>query len=326
MKLYTALDEFSRPEHGCVATVGNFDGVHLGHQTIITRARELAQAHGLPLVALTFDPPPMKLLRPDKSPRVISPIQVKTKLLAEQGLDALVIVEPTLAFLAQSPEQFAQRVLREQLAARYVVEGQTFSFGQRRAGTLVSLETLGKELGFRAELVPARTMTGDSGGVAVSSTMVRQHVVTGELEKAQQCLGRCFALTGKIVPGRGHGCELGFPTANLQFYSPDQLVPEDGVFVGSARLGDDFESAWACDIAHPAAVSIGRCQTFPDGQWQTEAFLLDYDSDSPSLYDRHIVLSFLARIRPQERFESPAALQQAIANDCAEVRRRMSAT
>lgn len=325
MKVYATLDEFAKTERGCVVTVGNFDGVHLGHQAIITRAHELARSQDLPLVALTFEPSPVKMLRPNKAPRVLTPIQVKTRLLADQGLDALVIIRPTSAFLALSPEDFAKNILKEKLDARYVVEGQTFSFGQHAAGTLVSLAALGEQLGFKTELVPVRTSTADTTGVAFTSTLVRRHVETGQLEQAQQCMGRRFALAGKIIPGRGYGGELGFPTVNLQFYNPDQLVPEDGVFAGLARLGNDFDAAWDSQNIHPAAISIGRCQTFRDGQWQTEAFLLDYDPDAPSLYNKHIILSLVTRIRQQHRFDSPAALREAIANDCAQVKRTLAA-
>ena len=324
MQLCKTLDEFTLGPQGCVVTVGNFDGVHLGHQAILARARDLAREHGLGLVAVTFDPTPVKLLRPDKAPPVITPVNVKATLLAEQELDALVIVHSTPEFLSQSPEQFAQGVLKEQLAARYVVEGQTFSFGKRRAGTMVSLDALGRQFGFQAELVPARTIDADGGNVAVSSTVVRQHVATGALDEARRCLGRFFAVAGTIVPGRGHGRELGFPTANIQFYDPDQLVPEDGVFAGFARIGDDFETAWSAPEIYHAAVSIGRSETIPDGPWQTEAFLLDYEPASDELYNKHMVLSLTEKLRPQERFDSTEALRQAITADCAVVRQKLN--
>lgn len=320
MKVYATLDEFTKAEKGCVVTVGNFDGVHLGHQAIIARARDLARRQDLPLVAMTFDPSASAVLRPERSPRVITPGPVKGLLMAELGLDSLVVIHPTPAFLSLTPEEFAGTVLKDRIGARYVVEGQTFNFGRRRAGTMVSLAALGRKFDFQTELVPVRTVTTETGPVAINSTIARGHIGAGELDKARQCLGRFFAVAGTIVPGLGHGREIGFPTANLRFYDPRQLVPDDGVFAGFARLGSDLDSAWADQTAHPAAVSIGRCPTMPDGRWQTEAFLLDYDAPSDDLYGKHIVLTLVERIRPQARFESTVALSNAITDDVNRVR------
>ena len=324
MKIYTSLSEVPALENGCVVTVGNFDGVHLGHQAIFSRARELAAAESLPLIVFTFDPAPVRVLRPNIAPRLITPREIKIKLLTEQGIDQLLIVYPTPQFLGLSPEQFAKEVLVDKLAARHVVEGQTFAFGTRRTGTMVSLDDLAKQLGFNCHLVPACTCElGGEGPVAVNSTLVRQYVLAGQVQKVQQCLGRPYLMPGLVVPGREQGRRLGFPTANLEPYSKEQLPPEDGVYTGHACLGQGFEQAWAGQDRYAAAISIGRCETFSHGVWQIEAYLLDYPVDAPDLYHQHLLLSFGQRIRDQAKFDSPEELNRAIESDCRLVRQHL---
>ena len=321
MQVFSSIDVFPKPAAGCVVTVGNFDGVHRGHQTIIKKARQIADADSLPLVAVTFDPAPVRILRPDQAPRLLSPPEIKIRLLKELGIDQLLILESTTELLSLSPEEFAEQILLEKIGLLHIVEGQTFSFGQRRSGTLVSLEQIGKTLGFQAHLVPAFTLILDgTHSVAISSTIVRQHIMTGQLAKAAKCLGRPYQLAGNIVRGRGRGKEMGYPTANIKLRHPEQLHPEDAVYAGYAQLGDEFEQAWENPTRYRAAVSIGRCETFDDGQWQIEAFLLDYPEHKPELYGRCILLSMIEKIRDQQRFDSPQELAQAIESDCQRIR------
>lgn len=322
MQIYHAVESFPTPPDGCVATIGNFDGVHLGHQAIIAHARSLAQREGLPLVALTFDPSPLKFLRPDKAPRLLTPIELKALLLEDQRVDSLLVIKPTQAFLSLSPEEFARHVLIEKLQARHVVEGQTFGFGQRRSGSMVSLQELGDKFGFGAHLVPSRKIELDGSPVAVSSTLIRQYLATSQFGRAKPCLGRPYILGGRVVAGRQTGRKLGFPTANLQLYQTDQLTPEDGVFAGWACVGSSPQEAWRGRRKYQAAISVGCCETFADGVWQIEAYFLDYapSSSTDELYDQHLLLSFVHRLRPQQRFDSPADLTRAIDQDCRAIR------
>ena len=321
MQVFTSLDAFPKPPAGSVVTVGNFDGVHCGHQAIIQKARKIADAQSLPLIAVTFDPAPVRILRPEQAPRLLSPREIKTRLLQEIGIDQLIILESTQQLLCLSPEEFTRQILVEKIGLQHIVEGQTFSFGCRRIGTLVSLEKIGKKLGFQAHLVPALTLVLDeTHSVAVSSTLVRQHIMTGQLEKASMCLGRPYQLAGNIVRGRGRGKEMGYPTANIKLRHPEQLHPEDAVYAGYAQLGDDFEQAWENQTRFRAAVSIGRCETFDDGQWQIEAYLLDYPEHKPDLYGRCILISFIEKIRDQQRFDTPQQLAQTIEADCQRIR------
>ena len=321
MNVYRSLQEFPTPDQGSVVSVGNFDGVHLGHQAILQAARTQAQTDALPLVALTFDPTPVKVLRPDKAPRLLTTLDVKLKLLAEQGIDHTIVVATTGEFLSLTPAQFAEQILHDRLAARHVFEGQTFSFGQRGAGTMVKLESLAGRFGFQTHLVPSRMAQLEDTSVAVSSTVVRQYLARGCFDEVRTCLGRDHVLTGRIVSGHGHGRELGFPTANLQPADPDLLIPDDGVFAGYARLGPDFQTAWDQRQTYDAAVSIGPCQTFPDGTWQIEAFLLDYHApQADPLYNQHMILTLVQRTRDQEKFPSPRALTARLQEDCQTIR------
>lgn len=320
VQVFTNLNEFSKTERGVVLTVGNFDGVHKGHQAIITQARQLADAESLPLVAFTFDPPPLKFFRPDRILRTLTPLEMKISLLRRFKVDILLVVEPTEDFMNLSAQDYAKQIIVDAIGARHVVEGQTFSFGRHRSGTIVSLQRFGREFGYETHLVPACTISlDDTHSVAISSTLIRQQISTSRVDLAGPCLGRLYTLLGAVVRGRGQGRTLGFPTANIQMHSSDQLVPEDGVFAGYARFGDDLDQAWASDKPYRAAVSIGRCETFPDSEWQIEAYLIDYPERGPSLLEKTILLSMVEKIRPQFRYDTPQALARAIEADCRDI-------
>ncbi len=324
MQIFNGLNEFLRPPHGSVVTIGNFDGVHLGHQAIIARARTLAREQDMPLIAVTFEPSSVKLLRPEKAPPLLTPLNFKSHLLERQGIDALILIHPTPEFLSRSADDFVRRVLAEQLNARHVVEGQTFSFGHQRSGTMVVLHQLAERYGFQTHLIPSERITlDDLGPTAVSSTLIRQLITTCQFEKAARCLGRPYTLSGRIVRGRQAGRELGFPTANLEPDDRTQLTPEDGVYAGWAHIGDSLEAAVQAPAVYHAAVSIGRCETLPDAAWQIEAHLLDYprsSDENDEFYGRHMLLSFTRRIRSMKRFNTAAELTAAIADDCRVVR------
>ncbi|MBN2377815.1 MAG: riboflavin biosynthesis protein RibF [Sedimentisphaerales bacterium] len=314
------MNDYPRSEGGCVLSVGNFDGVHLGHQAIIRHGREVADGESLPLVGLTFDPAPVRLLRPDKAPQILSPLQIKTRMLEESGLDQLIIVETTAQFLSLSAEQFAEFILLKRIGARHVVEGQTFGFGKRRGGTVMNLQELGRKLGFEAHMTESFRVSPDGGSpVAVSSTLIRGQLLEGALEEARCCLGRYYVLGGVVVRGRGQGRRMGFPTANMELYHQDQLVPGDGVYAGFARLGDTSQEAWRSRENFPVAISIGSCETFDEGRWQVEAYLLDKPHGAGEFYEKHIMLSLVEKIRDQKRFETPEELRQAIENDCRDI-------
>ena len=323
MKLYNSVEEFPTPADGCVLAIGNFDGLHLGHQAVIDRGRQLANDRSLPLVAVTFDPSAVQLLRPERAPRVLTPQEIKIRLFEELGLDYLVIIKTTMEFLSLTPAEFVERILVNKFSVRDVVEGQTFNFGHRRTGTMVSLKQLADQYGFQSHLVSARKIVfkNDTTPVALNSTLVRQLVSTGKMDRVRKCLGRDYMLAGRVVSGHGRGAQLGFPTVNLELYESRQISPEEGVFAGYARLGKSADQAWGKKRPIPTAISIGRCETFSERTWQIEAHLLDYKPRATPLHGQHLLLSLSEKIRPQQRFDSSEALTEAITKDCIAVRR-----
>ena len=190
-------------------------------------------------------------------------------------------------------------------------------FGSRRSGTVVSLTELGKRMGFDTHMVASCKVAVEGvEQVAVSSTLVRQFVTMCRFGAVRKCLGRDYALVGRVVAGRGRGRALGFPTANLALNDNDQLTPPDGVFAGWVRLGNSAEEAWQATHRHAAAISIGRSETFADSDSDLEAHLLNYHQEDESLYGKHMVMSFVESVRPRRRFATAAELSEAIGADC----------
>ena len=323
MKIITNLDKLTQPSDGCVLTIGNFDGLHLGHQEIISSAGNLAKRKGLPFYIMTFEPPPAFVLRREKRPPQITTPQMKLKLIEETGLvEGVIMLEPDMKFLSMTPREFVWDILVQKLDIKYIVEGQTFNFGARGSGTIITLQELGLQYGFEAFISPSSKFECSiEGPTAISSTLARSFISKGEFDQVRKCLGRNFILGGRVVKGRGKGREMGFPTANLQPYSDGLLVPGDGVFACRAKIGSHFEHVWNSKNTYQAAVSLGHCQTFEDGVYQIEAFLLDYEGGYDTLVDKHILLEFVEKLRDQEKYDSIEELTSQIDKDCAAVRK-----
>ena len=322
MERYTSLTDISPPKQGTVLAIGNFDGVHVGHQAIIAKARELARQNALPLWAMTFDPAPVKILRPELAPRILTPIQVKSCLLEQQGIDALIVIQTDREFLAQEAADFVEKIAVERLAVKHIVEGESFSFGRRRQGSMSILQEMGRQHGFQAHLVPSQKLKlpNHATPIVVSSTFIRQQISQGQFGEVKQCLGRFYDIAGQVVRGQGRGHRIGFPTANLRLYDHGQLIPTDGVYAGYVRLGESAHALSQSHTYYPAALSIGDCETFADGQWQIEAHLLDFQAEQEALYGRQMSIALVERIRRQEKYDSAEALIEAIENDCRKVR------
>jgi riboflavin kinase/FMN adenylyltransferase len=284
--------------------IGNFDGVHRGHQALIARARSLAAGEGGETTVMTFDPHPAKFFAPHLAPPLIAPLSRRLELLAEIGAD-VVIVEPfTAAFAGLSAEAFVAEVLHRDLGARHLVVGPDFSFGHGRRGDAALLSSLGQQLGIGV-LVHAPVMVD---GLICSSTKIREFLLEGRVEGAQLLLGRRFEIVGTVVRGQGRGRTLGVPTANL---SPEgELLPQNGIYAAIARRLD------GPPLSRPAAVSVGTNPTFADAgpARMVEAHLLDFEGD---LYGTRVRLELHARLRDERRFESSdrliAQMQQDIA-------------
>jgi riboflavin kinase / FMN adenylyltransferase len=293
--------------------IGNFDGVHLGHQALLAEARARAARRGGPSAVLTFTPHPARLFAPAKAPPLIMSLERRLELCAEAGID-LAIVEPfTRAFAAIEAEAFVRRVLAQDLAAADVVVGYDFSFGRGRAGTVARLGELGSELGLGVAVIPPVSVDG----LPCSSTRVRELCAAGEVAAAARLLGRPVEVEGRVARGAARGRALGFPTANV---APEgELVPKLGIYAARARILDGPEAG----SVRRAALSIGRNPTFtgPDAPVSVEAYLLDYDGD---LYERRLRLEILDRLRDEQRFDTIDALVQQIHADVDRVRALVS--
>ncbi|HEX6916681.1 MAG TPA: bifunctional riboflavin kinase/FAD synthetase [Phycicoccus sp.] len=292
----------------CVLTLGNFDGVHRGHRAVLTALVEAGHRLGLPAVAITFDPHPVAVLHPERAPEIIAPAEIRDELLAETGIDGLLVLDFTTEFARQTPEDFVRAVFVRGLDARCVVVGMDTRFGYRNSGDVSTLADLGEQLGFQ---VIALDDIGE--GERYSSSVVRRLLREGDVAEAARILGRPHRVVGTVVHGHHRGRALGYPTANLGEDSLG-LVPAEGVYAGwLTRL--DLEEGSA-DRTMPAAVSVGTNPTFDTEDRRTvEAYVLD--RDDLDLYDERVMVEFTAHIRPTLRFDSVDDLKAAMADDVA---------
>jgi len=271
-----------------------FDGVHRGHQRIVARAREVATAHQLPLVVVTFDPHPDEVVRPGSHPPLLCTLRRRVQLMSELGADAVCVLPFTLEFSQLSPDEFVRTVLAERLHARHVVVGDNFRFGHRAAGDVALLAELGEKYDFIAEGVALLT----EDGVRISSSLIRDRLTAGDVAGAAGGLGRPHRVEGVVVRGAQRGRTFGIPTANLET-PPYMAIPADGVYAGWLATLDETgleAQRW------PAAISVGTNPTF-DGQHRVvEAYALD--RDDLDLYGAHVAVDFAARIRGMARFDS----------------------
>jgi riboflavin kinase/FMN adenylyltransferase len=298
MRVWHGLDEVG-PDYGpSVVTIGNFDGVHRGHQEVLAHARaRAAELGGLPVVALTFDPHPMSVLRPEHVPATISVPSERAELLAAAGADAVLILPFDRDVASWSPQEFIERVLIGTLHAKAVVVGENFRFGHKAAGHVDTLVTAGALAGFQVE---GLTLTGDRQ--PWSSTYIRELIAEGDVERAAEALGRPVRVTGVVVEGDKRGRELGYPTANIPAEA-GVAVPLDGVYAGWLTVLEPAPGAPAYDESLPAAISVGSNPTFDGVDRRVESYVLD--RDDLELYGARIAVDFVARLRgSQIRFET----------------------
>jgi len=300
-----------------VVTLGNFDGVHRGHASVLRRMAADARAQGSSAVAVTFTPHPLQVHRPEDAPPLLTGDADRLDLLAETGLDAVLLLPYSLQFARQSPEEFVRRYLVDGLRARTVVVGRDVRFGWQNAGDLTTMVALGERFGFAVEVID--DITPEAGASRRwSSTWVREALAAGDVEQAARVLGRPHRLRGLVVHGDARGRELGFPTANLA-QDAAGMVPADGVYAGWLRRTRTADGApVVAGEPLPAAVSIGTNPTFDGVQRRVEAYVLDRtDLD---LYDEEVALDLVARLRPTLRFESVDQLLVQMHDDVARVR------
>jgi riboflavin kinase/FMN adenylyltransferase len=287
-----------------VVTIGFFDGVHLGHRAVFARTVEQARDKGLASIAVTFDRHPREILTPGSEPRLLTTTERKADLIAETGVETLVVLTFDRDFSTWPPEEFAKRVLVEGLSAKHVVVGSNFTFGYKARGTVDTLVELGSARDFSAEGVGLV----DLEGKGVSSTSVREALSAGDLAWPREALGRRFVLDGSVVTGHGRGKGLGYPTANLETW-PRLLLPGRGIYAAVAEHRGR---------RYTAAVDVGTNPTFGVEPLHVEAFLLDYDGGE--LPGEPLSVECWARLRDEVRFESPEELVSQIASDVEQTR------
>ena len=306
MHRWTDPSETPEALRPCVLTLGNFDGVHRGHRAVLNALVDAGSRLGLPAVAITFDPHPIAVLRPEQAPELVAPGAVRDDLIAESGIDGLLVLDFTTEFAQQTPEDFVRAVFVRGLDARCVVVGMDTRFGYRNSGDVSTLADLGEQFGFE---VVALDDVGE--GERFSSTVVRAHLRAGEVGEAARILGRPHRVVGTVVHGNHRGKGLGYPTANLSADSLG-LVPMEGVYAGwltRLDLPDD-----ARDRTMPAAISVGTNPTFETHDRRTvEAYVLD--RDDLDLYDERVMVEFTAHIRPTLKFDSIDDLLAAMGSD-----------
>jgi riboflavin kinase/FMN adenylyltransferase len=301
VQIWRSLDEVPADLARTTVVIGNFDGVHRGHRTVISRARRVADGSGTPLVAVTFDPHPMAVLRPEHAPSTLTDLDTRASLLADAGVDHVLVLPFDRGVAAWSPEQFVDTVLVDVLHAAAVVVGANFRFGNKAAGDVALLRAVGEQRGFAAEGVEL-----EGGPQVWSSTYVRTCLATGDVAGAAEALGRPFTVTGTVVRGDRRGRELGYPTANVPT-STMTAAPADGVYAGWLRRLDTGER-------YPAAISVGTNPTFDgDRERRVESYVLD--RDDLDLYDVAVEVSFVERLRGMVAFDSVDKLVAQMADD-----------
>jgi riboflavin kinase/FMN adenylyltransferase len=300
MQTVKGFEQLDRLPRGATISIGNFDGVHLGHQSLLKMAGGIEAEPGK-LMVVTFEPHPLTVLRPKQAPPRLTPPMLKHRLLAEAGVNFLLELAPTPDVLDLSAEAFWE-ILRDRLAPAALVEGNSFTFGKGRGGNIESLRQWTAAAGVPLHIVESVTVPLlNLSLVSVSSSLVRWLIAQGRVRDAAICLGRAYSVAGKIIEGHHRGRTIGVPTANLAIHN--QLIPADGVYAGRCSVDD---------VSYAAAVSIGNLPTFGDSGRQIEAHLIGYSGD---LYGRELRVELLDWLREQLRYENVAALKAQIALD-----------
>lgn len=305
MRIFRELRELPEGFGPSVVTIGNFDGVHCGHEWTIGQTVRRARELGLQAVGVTFDPHPVRVLRPDVAPKLLTPLAEKLTLLGQTGLDAVVVLGFDEALARMSAREFAVEVLCRRCRIAELHEGENFRFGYRAEGGIETLVELGQEFGFRAVSYPPLCLRGG----AVSSSRVRGVIEAGRVSEARALLGRPFAVRSRPAAGRGYGTRYAVPTINLAPYP--ELLPGNGVYCTSLRVGDEvFEGV----------TNVGNRPTFGTDSFAVETHLLEFPPMALT-EATELELTFFLRLRGEMRWDSPEALKEQIGRDVGRARR-----
>jgi len=310
MKLIENLNDIRTPFTNAVITIGNFDGVHIGHQALFHEVIERAEAIGGTAIAMTFEPHPIRVLKQNGHPPLITLYEQKIELMESAGLDVVIGVPFTLDFAALTAREFIEDLLIRRIGARVVVVGRDYTFGKNREGTVDLLESMGRDLDFDvvvADWIPAPRAHTER----ISSTRIRELVMDGSMTEAQKMLGRHYQIRGEVERGRDRGGKLlGFPTANINLQ--DELCPKTGVYAATVEFdGTRFKGV----------ANIGYSPTFEDHQFTVEVHILDFDND---IYGKKIRVNFIKRLREEIKFSSVEELSRQIHKDVDHAREILS--
>jgi len=297
MQIFRHIDDPGLSLAGSVVTLGNFDGIHLGHQALIGGAVAEAKKVAIPSVVLTFEPHPLKVLAPERAPKMLLAHKDKMQLLQTLGVEVVVIQNFDLSFAKLSADEFVRGILVGRLKARKIWVGRDLRFGQGRSGSVTELERWGGELGFAVATVDAILVNG----ARVSSSRIRQLVTDGHVDAVEPMLGRFHFISGRVVRGHRRGREIGFPTANIS--TRTEVLPMDGIYATLFQLGE--RRLWSVS-------SVGVNPTFGDGPRTVESYILNFTDD---IYGEAVQLSFVSRIRSETKFASVDALVSQIHQD-----------
>ena len=299
MKIFHSLAEVASPGHASVVTIGNFDGVHRGHRTVIDQVIARARTLNARSIAITFDPHPLRILKPNIEVRLITPLPQKLELLAATGLDATLVLPFTPAFAATTAREFATQVLHDALHAVEVHEGETFHFGHGAEGDVTSLTDLGRQLGFTVRAYHPE----DFRGSPISSTRVREQIAAGNMSQTRALLGRPFSIRSTPAAGRGYGTRYAVPTINLAPYR--DLLPANGVYITTLKIGARLFNA---------VTNAGNRPTFGADSFAVESYCLNFEPTDLT-ESTPLELTFLHRVRGEIRFPTPEALRTQITAD-----------
>ena len=304
MEILRSISDLSRLSGPLFLAIGVFDGVHLGHQAVISTSAEPAQAaNGTPVV-VTFDPHPEKILRPEGAPHLLTATQHKIALIRDLGVEHLLIITFDKQFAATEPEDFVQQLVKHSKPLREICVGHKWSFGKNRRGNLELLKKLGAEFDFNVVGIPPVTVNGE----LVSSTAIRQAIEVGDLRKAAALLGREYMILGTVVSGDNLGKKIGFPTANLSAHN--EQFPPNGVYFAESKLDG---------VVYPGVVNLGYRPTVSTGRSERilEIHLFDFERE---IYGKNLEVRFIRYLRPEKKFESIEALARQIEADVKQAR------
>ncbi len=308
MKIYSSLYEIERPFNRPALTIGNFDGVHLGHQALFKKVVELAEKRGGDKVALTFHPHPMKVLRPDNPPKLICTLEQKIELIMAAGIEHLVCLPFTREFAKTPASFFVEEILYRTIGVEDLVVGYDYACGRGREGDINFLKSMGKRLGFHVHVIPPVKIDG----MIVSSTAIRELVKKGDMRMVRKMLGRFYQIRGVVQKGKRRGGPVvGFPTANLSI-NPEDLCPKPGVYAVQVIHGERL---------YNGVVNIGFNPTFGDSKLGAEVHIFDFDKE---IYGHEIKVNLVERIRDEKKFSGPEELASQIKKDIEKAKQILS--